>query len=1467
MKSSYPAYSSASLHADGAALTMKGDWSDFSFRVGATAPTLALTKNCTLAAPVSLDEGVATSTPLVVSGAYQLTCTGAVRLPGGISSEMTTLAFADLAETPVTLGASATLRTTTAPASIPVLVMSADGRLVVGFNGTTPAKVTCGGWTAPSSLAVTLCSGATDTAFATPGTYELLTFPASVDFDASRAVACNAKSGFAYSFDVVTAGETKTLRVTIASDGGSVWTSDTYDTRLYTFAGNGVSNNVVVINGTKNRTCGFEVLGDTTFTHGATGTQGSFMKLGTGTLTFAGPFEYTFGKSVSTVFLDNSCSDYDWFAADGTSRLCYNPFTVANGRLVVGGPGQRFTSAGELWIGTATTSEEGRETTGEFVFNGGVGSVGSYVCIGRNNGYLIGDVDTRPNRVPLRSRFTMNGGRFQSGGLIYGYANTGGVGIEAVLEINGGIFRQVGVNGGRNSVRLGANNYPGSKVWHVQHGGEFSCDDLYRVSQGGCEAHFMADGGACVDFRTGMVINGTNPTSFAFTNATFRCQGAISGSSTKTSFSADGLTYVPVYAVENSDMYVSSFKDFTLGANGLTVDLSEFSGNWCCMPPMSGPGGLVVRGVGDPRTAVAFRGGHGTFEGGVTVCNAGFTVTSNYCATLDVRLHEGGALIHTVSQGNRGTLESVVSVKTLTCGADAADTVALVPMFMNFDDGDMVVPFRVNDTLTVNGLVEVAFRHGGEAGRQMPSFKQAQRVLVAPTGSIDASKFRLSPDYPGVTATFRVESFDAGRDVLMVEFSSEVTQGHVWQVGNGAWTEAANWSWTPINCAWDVISFPGTLAADATVTLDGARTVGRVVNASEHDVTLTDGVLALANDAAHPPKLVSRGGGTLAAPVASVAYGVLGTEGNVALTRQLPPGTTVSHADGILSGAPANFGNGGITVTSGTLRPTTDGAILASVTGAGRGVRVDVPEGVVASQVGAFTNTKCFIKTGRGEYLFAVPGATTLSATFLDMNQGTRPYYLPADGSFPTNGLGSAMFAGGTFTFGRDGQSITVTGSEMWVGGHPVVENGDPQDVTVNMMGGALTVNSYLGIGRNRLDADLYKAMTRRPNYTFNQYAGDVTVAAFIMCWDNTFNQRCLATYNLHDGTMTVGNRFGMGHHECRESATAALGESECVFNVYGGKLLVQTGTEAMAIAGLSNAGRGRMNVYGGTVEVLKSCVYVANNGGQGTLHLAGGEFIARALQRSNASSTAVVIWDGGVYKPATNASAIVTSITSNLVAAGGAKIDTSLYTGAKIALAQTLTHDPACEGVDGGLAKYGTGVLALTQPMAFTGPLAAFGGGISLERANAYAVPAVKGCAAITNGELSVSGYVQPCAENVDTWTAATLEVDSLAFDAGAVWKVMLNDAVTEAATLKVNGGLTAVQMVPLDFARDEGDPLPTTLDVKIAEFRQAPQTLPVFKGVNTGLSKGYAVRTRLVNGVELHAFAVPLGTQIIFR
>ena len=92
------------------------------------------------------------------------------------------------------------------------------------------------------------------------------------------------------------------------------------------------------------------------------------------------------------------------------------------------------------------------------------------------------------------------------------------------------------------------------------------------------------------------------------------------------------------------------------------------------------------------------------------------------------------------------------------------------------------------------------------------------------------------------------------------------------------------------------------------------------------------------------------------------------------------------------------------------------------------------------------------------------------------------------------------------------------------------------------------------------------------------------------------------------------------------------------------------------------------------------------------------------------------------------------------------------------------------------------------------------------------------------------------------------------------------MNETATEAATLKVNGALMSVDEVKLDFGRDESNPLPKTLDVKIGDFAEAQKSIPLLTGINTGLTTSI-VRGRIVNGTELLAVALPMGFHIILR
>jgi len=128
-------------------------------------------------------------------------------------------------------------------------------------------------------------------------------------------------------------------------------------------------------------------------------------------------------------------------------------FTVTDGKVVLGVPGQTNTVVGHLDIGLYTSTAPGGETAGELVLNDGVLTTGGQTAsIGRNNGTEV----TAPGGVS--SRLTVNGGIFSCGVLATGNnaPTLSGFNARPVIEVTGG---QVNVGGSYLSVGESAGSY------------------------------------------------------------------------------------------------------------------------------------------------------------------------------------------------------------------------------------------------------------------------------------------------------------------------------------------------------------------------------------------------------------------------------------------------------------------------------------------------------------------------------------------------------------------------------------------------------------------------------------------------------------------------------------------------------------------------------------------------------------------------------------------------------------------------------------------------------------------------------------------------------------------------------------------------------------------------------------------------------------------------------------------------
>lgn len=1470
-----------SIHANGGTLRMCGNWSGANAYVGAAGTTL-----CTLDATARTWQLPLASEPGTTDGGVEMTGTGridldaTVSLAGGIRLHDADVGLkrASYSASFEQLGAGA-LVTYATPVSVAGLVQHGTAALKIGASGTTPSTLTTASWTPPETLAVSLCASGTTTPVATAGAYALLTFPESVAFDASQATLATPVVGMDATFAVVANGNgTKTLRLTLAPSATPLSTLKLPD-GVTTFADGRVLANEIIVTSRVDKACALWCDGDVTIDGPVTQALGAFVKDGPGTLTFAGAWSSLLEQSCGIIFLgtgDGNSNDPDWFDENGKARLNHAGGGVFNGKMVIGRPGTDdapevvYKGGQEFWIGTFTTTNADRrlEYAGELEVNGGRFEVQrNFLCIPRNNGWT----GTQASEW-LEPKFTQNGGTVEVGKFILGYDNLGQSKTRPIVTINGGTFRQLLTEA--NSSRIGHNYARGSEATFRVNGGDvsFAAKTIFNYSNSGSSDLVFEMNGGMVDFAGGVEVRNARNTQFNLHGGTLRVVGGFSAGNTANKLSWNGTTMRPV---AGGDFSIKGFGNPVLGANGARIDLSEMTGGWVRLAEaFSGAGGITVVGTNANR-AVCLDGA-ATFAGDFTAeSGAGVCSSVNNLANVSVRIKDGGAFWGATSSGADTTPGLV---KKLAFGESDGDATACY-LFLY---GNSVKPIQVTETFAVAGTVKVAFRLQGTSA---PSLQDGTyTVLKAPKGSIDATKFVFdAAAFPSKTASFRLDSSASDCDALVMTVGVSEAHVHTWTAaGGGAWGEASNWSTIPDGAPGDCVVFPS--GDHGTVTLGGDRTVGVVTSAGT--VALTDGALVVDND--NNLCTVTASAGTLTLPdvrdvrplavrpAAGATVAFAGTVPGFQSTAASDAGTVratgrvtddVTVTSGRLEATPSALGERTVSIRRATYRPVASGVSYAHVLCGESGFVVDVPTGVDFVQAGPVTNTGAFVKTGGGTlYLDSSDTTWQLAGNAYGGISSTLVSF-KANGDLPT-GVGAVSVYGGRVVAGRQGETIHVKGSEMWVGGCPVFdENGNVLDATFDFLGGTLNINgNYLGVGRSWNVS--FQNLDRRPTHTFNQYGGDILAGAFVMCWDNQGKQSCKAVYNLHGGSLTVNNRFGMGHMPCTDATTLArLGPSESEFNVYGGSLLSKTGNgETFTIGGQSSAGTGSLNIYGGTATVEKP-VYIANNGGKGRLKLAGGVLIAPRLLHSNASSTSTLLWNGGTFRPSSNANALE-GLSTNAVAAGGGTIDVSLVP--SYVVNQTLTHFAETEGADGGLAKTGAGTLVLKKPMAFTGPLAVHAGCVDLNGSASYALAALTGCGAVSNGTPVVSGYVEPRgAPDAASNVSAVLTVESITLGGGASWRVSprLDGAVWTADRLHVKGTLTADGPVSVDFGRSDEDGLPRTFAVQFGSFAIAPSSRPRFTSVNHGLPAGYGMTISLRNGTELWAAAAPSGTVIILR
>ena len=362
--------------------------------------------------------------------------------------------------------------------------------------------------------------------------------------------------------------------------------------------------------------------------------------------------------------------------------------------------------------------------------------------------------------------------------------------------------------------------------------------------------------------------------------------------------------------------------------------------------------GSVVGGVKAERFATAENGANGTLVGSVVARNN----------------HAGAPLAYAIASGNSNGAFSINPATGALSVANGAlldfealslrwDDPATLELFIAISDAANPALNEILRTVVtvINGYEAPVFTSNPIqffAARDRP-FSAALSATDADPGDTLTYTKVSGPAWLNVAANGTLSgtpaSTDAGTNLFVVRATDVaglfgqttlnilVAEAAIWlNPAGGSWADAANWlGGASANGAAVTADFTSLdLGADATVTLDGARTLGNLWfgdSAPSHNWTLTSGSagpLTLDNGASQPLIAVSNSTTTTIGAVLAGSHG-FGKQGpgTLVLAAANSYSGTTTIRDGTLNpNHNAAFGTGSLTLSGGTLVPTGGGA-------------------------------------------------------------------------------------------------------------------------------------------------------------------------------------------------------------------------------------------------------------------------------------------------------------------------------------------------------------------------------------------------------------------------------------------------------------------------------------------------------------------------------------------------------------
>jgi fibronectin-binding autotransporter adhesin len=1223
-------------------------------------------------------------------------------------------------------------------------------------------------------------------------------------------------------------------------------------------------------------------------------TSGAFIKTGPGTLSFTYPGwnRYCAHEGTQPPLLQN-------IGANGDSPTQgFSGFSITEGKVVMGVPGQVNVVSNRLDIGLYTTTAANAEKTAELVLNDGTLICNTTFSIGRGNGNAV----TAPDGIA--SAFTMNGGEAFIHLLASGNGGGAGAGFNArsVLTLNGGSLT-VGSN-----LQLGES--AGSRITLNVTGGTLTANGTsnpIRIGAGTGECTFNLTGGEVAAAQNVMLAMNAGEFSKGTLNldgGTLTAANIVRGSGTNAFLNFNGGVFRP-----NQPATLGGLTLATVRAGGARIDtsLSDFA---VAQPLLHDPalgaspdGGLVKLGSG-----ILTLSGANTYTGPTAV-------------------NEGTLLIG-------GSATQTLATAALTLAPGTAVGFAFTADGVSNDRLDVADP----PAFTPGSLVALYL-----ADTRLPFTRNGTYTLLTYTGA-DPAAANLSIANPAPGKTY---AFAASGGSVTVTIGNDTANASIWNVdADGDWAFAGNWTVAPVpggtvrfddaitapraiatagQTAGDLyfnspvpytlggtgltlspisdlrplisveagvhaLTAPLTLAADTSVSFSPGTglTLGPVDGASATLTAQGNGTLALT--AAPGLAAIVLDGATLglsnsltvSTPVALQSASAAASAAGVSATLSgllSGPGGFTKTGPGLLALGTANTYTGITRVQNGTLavpalanggQPSSVGASSAAAanlvlaggtlryTGPGatinRGFTIN-PGGSKAAilRLDSDLTVTGWIDAPSGSFLKTGPGTLTISGAGMNNVLGRLKSDIvtvvphPANGDAPPTGYGALSVYQGKVILGAGAGQTNNIYDEILVGGYTTDQAGQEVTGELEIRGGYTRINSYCAVGSH--NGNTVTAPTPlRPRLLVS--GGTLSVQHLNIAFGYQSTQNTRPVVDITNGTLEVTQQFRFGDN--RGSAASPM---HATLNLWdGGTFRHPHASEGSRMGHRSgSAADATLNLYGGLYDETADVMMGMNNS-TSWVNLHGGVLRVRNITAGNGNE--YLLFNGGTLQPRAEGQTLQ-NLTAATVSTNGAVVDTSL---APYTIAQALLWDGSpTRPTDGGLLKIGTNTLSLTSAAnTFNGPVrvetgllrARLGGTNDLFVAAGAAFDALgerctvgdlTGSGLLTNGTIAVTGRLDAGTNNAPA--GATITVQNLALVPGATVAVPFTAVTNDFTT--VTGTLSAEGPGFFDLGRDEANPAPVPLSLTVASYGALSGSFAGWKAVGTGLPPDKAVAT----------------------